>query len=396
MMRKLLSTIAAFVMVLALAGRAAAQTPTAEIDVGNGSGDPGDTGIVVTVSLNSVDGAEVTGINFDLSYDSASVTVPTGSCNNLAISLASAVANPPPDKSISCSHPSGNTVRVIIFGMNAEPIPDGTIVSVTFNVLLTASPGSFSLSLSNVAATDAGGGGVATSLSDGTFTVNAPPPTDTPIPTATLTPTPTPTNTPSATPSRTPSKTPGPSPTPSNTSTPGAATATRTPTRTPTPSDTPVAGTQTPTSTGTLTPEASDTSTATPAQKSASELAVTATAAMLLTQQSEDELDNSLEGAVRTTATALAALDQAVAQTATALAPPPPPTPAPGLLATAMDWIGERGDLLLLVGSMMAATIIVGALIFRVWRRRSSTMEPSEIDQRLADTVPGLRKNPWD
>jgi hypothetical protein len=92
----------------------------------------------------------------------------------------------------------------------------------------------------------------------------------------------------------------------------------------------------------------------------------------------------------------LAELDAAVAGTATALAPPPPPTQPPTLFDSALGWLQLQGDLLLVAGLMMAATIIVGALIFRVWRRKPRAANPAEINKRLSDTVPGMRKKPWD
>jgi hypothetical protein len=149
---------------------------------------------------------------------------------------------------------------------------------------------------------------------------------------------------------------------------------------------------RTPTLTSTLTPAS-----ATPGEKSGQDLAASATAAFVsLTQEAEDELANSLEGAIRSTATALAELDAAVVGTATALAPPAAPTPPPTAFDTALDWLRQRGDLLLLAGVGAAATIVAGALIFRVWRRRPPGADPAEINKRLSDTVPGMRKNPWD
>ena len=135
-----------------------------------------------------------------------------------------------------------------------------------------------------------------------------------------------------------------------------------------------------------------------PSEKTDPNLAATATAAafVILTQEAEDELANSLEGAIRSTATALAELEAAVAGTATALAPPAPPAPPPTAFDPVLDWLRQRGDLLLLAGVGAAATIIAGALIFRVWRKRPQGADPAEINKRLSDTVPGLRKNPWD
>ena len=255
---------------------------------------------------------------------------------------------------------------------------------------------------------------VAHSESNGTFDVIQPPtstPTNTPVPSAT--PPPTSAATPTHTPTRTPTSTSGPSPTPTKTPVPGAATATRTPSRTPsrtpTRTRTPVGGatatqaaataTLTPVGAATLTPTGSGgtlpPSSSTPGEKSGQDLAASATF-VILTQEAEDELANSLEGAIRSTATALAELDAAVAGTATALAPAAPPTPPPTSLDAALDWLRQRGDLLLLAGVGAAATIIVGALIFRVWRRRPQTADPAEINKRLTDTVPGMRKKPWD
>ena len=395
-------------LLVGLAGSASAQTPTAAIDVGDGSGDPGDTGIRVAVSLASLDGAEVSGVNLDLSYDNSRLDL-AGTCGGTPLPVELGPVASGAGKSIGCSEPSAGVIRVIIIGMaNQTVIPDGVIAYVIFNILPAASPGDLDLTLSNVKATHPSGLGVQTSSANGVFTILSPTPTNTPVSsatptsTSTATPTRTPTGTPTRTPTRTPTATSGPSSTPTKTPVPGAATATRTPSRTPTRTQTPVGGaTATLTPTGGMTIVRTPTLTPTsgsPSEKTDPNLAATATAAafVILTQEAEDELANSLEGAIRSTATALAELEAAVAGTATALAPPAPPAPPPTAFDPVLDWLRQRGDLLLLAGVGAAATIIAGALIFRVWRKRPQGADPAEINKRLSDTVPGLRKNPWD
>lgn len=300
------------ILALALVPQPAyAQTPTAVLTAGSGSGLPGANGVTVPVSLTNTNGSEVAGLNFDLSFDSSRIEVASGTCNGLGVVLNPAVDDAPVSKDVSCSSPSVGTLRVIVFGLNSTLIPDGNLVTVTFNVLSAAAPGTFTLGLSNVAVTDGSGQPVAHSESNGSFTVLAPTPTpsNTPTPTNTSIP-PTSTNTPVP-------PTAGPTATPSRTHTP---TATRTPTRTHTagPSLTPTASsTPGPSSTPSRTPTPSATTSlsGTPeATGDATELAGTG--------EPKGEEDAEVESAAAATGTAIAALDAAVAETATALAPP--------------------------------------------------------------------------
>lgn len=290
---------------------AQAQTPTAVISASNGSGLPGATGVDITVDLTNTNGSEVAGINFDLTFDSARISLASGSCSPGGFAV---LLNPTVDasKDVSCSSPSAGTLRVIIFGLNSTLIADGNLVTVTFNVSGGASPGTFALGLTNVAVTDGSGQPVAHSENNGTFEVLAPTPTPSNTPTATNTPIPpTATNTsvpptagPSATPSRThtPTKTNtvGPSPTASRTPTLGPSS---TPSRTPTASSTPTAS-------------ATGTTSGTPGTAEAE--------ATLQAGTSEPKGEATLEDPAAATGTAIAEFDAAVAQTATALAPPTP------------------------------------------------------------------------
>lgn len=321
----LLGLLAAFAAPMS----ALAQDGSATLAAGNGSGDPGDTGVVVAVSLSSQSGAEVSGLNFDLSYDAGRLSV-----GNVTIGGAASAAG----KSLAWSQPSAGTARVIIFGVNQTAIGDGTVANVSFDVLPGAAPGVSGLDLHNAAATSPTGGGIPLSLDDGSFTVNAPPAsptspaTATPSstasstsvvvlsPTATGTSTRTPTRTATRTVTRTPSRTPtrtasptGPSLTPSRTSTPsatnppGAATATASRTSI-------VTAVASPTASSTLLPGV----TQTPASATAPPAASLVPGA----------IPPEIETAAVATGTALAELELGVSATGTALAVANPgPTP---------------------------------------------------------------------
>lgn len=352
-------------LALAAAFPAAAQTLQAVLSVASGSGLPGATGVSIPVSLTSQGGAHVAGLNFDLNFDASRVEVPTGTCNGIAVALGSAAASA--DKSISCSHPSSSSVRVIIFGLNTNVISDGPVAVVTFDVLAGAAPGTFALTLSNWAASDPDGQGVPVTTSDGSFTVLTPPATSTPTAT-TAPPTPTVTHTRTPTASTTPV---GPTPTGTTTSTP-----TRTLTATPyvAPTWTPTGPTLTRTATpaSTLTRTVSPTASVTqPPTSSLTPLASGETTAAPPddTPTPWSTFSPALETAVAATATALGLLDQAVIATATALAhagAPQNPAPAPGAGL-------PFGGILLVLGVIaLGALAVAGAIAFVLWRRRSA------------------------
>src|SRR3990172_3929906 len=150
--------VALGILLLGIPYGSSAQTPNADLDVGDGSGLPGDTGISVAVSLASHDGALVSGANFDLGYDSSRLSV-----SGVNTGEAAAAAN----KDATSLVLSDNPLHVIVAGLNANVIGDGVIAYVIFDVLPGAASGTFDLTLSNVALTDPGGVGVASNPSNG-------------------------------------------------------------------------------------------------------------------------------------------------------------------------------------------------------------------------------------
>lgn len=278
---------------------------SASLSAGSGSGLPGASGVAVSISLNSQTGPGVVGVNFDVGYDTSRLTV-----DGVSIGSAASAAG----KSLSWSEPTSGTLRIIVFGLNQNAIADGAIAVISFSVRSTASPGTFALPLSNAVAVDPDGGSVALTLNPGSFTVLAPPPTDTPVPSPTNTPIPTDTPIPSDTPvpSATPTATIGPPPT-----------VTRTPTTGPSPTASNTFA-PLPSPTASITPDGSPTATPS-ATKAAHE---TPTGSPPPTESADHPLGGGspkvpnlpLEAAVASTATALAQFEESIAATATALA----------------------------------------------------------------------------
>lgn len=377
-----LRTASAVVVAMLLLGAplaASAQTPNADLDVGDGSGIPGESGVDVSVDLASHDGAQVVSLNFTISYEGAELEF-------VEASAGSAAAG----KTVESSLPGANPINVIIYG-GTNPVGDGTVAVITFNVKGTATPGEYTLALSEVVLSDAAAQPIQSNPSGGTFTVIGPAETEAPTPTegptVTMTPSVTPTAsqtptqtltltqaftptqtltrtqtlTPTRTVTRTRTKTPtvsptGPTHTPSRTPT-----ITQTPTRTLTPTRTKYVS-PTPTLTGTLTitPD-----TPTPEVTASETVEVVGT----LTPTSEGGAFVDLRGQAGTETTQ-AKFDQDVAATATALAGSGGQGGSlPGALGDALiDWALHNVTWLVLGGLGLGAILIavwMGIAIFR-------------------------------
>jgi len=298
-------------VLLASARPVQAQSSGASLSAGSASGLPGDTGLSIPVSLSSDAGTEVTGLNFDLNFDSTRLTV-----QNVTIGGTASSAG----KALSWSTPSSGRVRVLIFGLNQTAIQNGTVANVVVGVNMGASPGSSTLSFSNAMATDPSGSPVPLSTSSGAFTITAPPP---PPATATATYTaapPTPSPTATAQPKTLPTSTSPNTATvqPTNTSKPTntqafTATATRTPTPTITQVSTLTSGTTlqpSPTGTITSTTTADLSNSPTPTLSGGDDLG--SSAADAPRELGATLLDDSLELAVAATSTALAAKEDSI------------------------------------------------------------------------------------
>jgi hypothetical protein len=289
MKSKIVTAILVLIVSLGSATGTEAQSPSATLSSGSGSGMAGDTGISIPVSLNSNFGAQVSGLNFDLTYDNNRLDV---------ISVTTGPAAAAANKGVSTGSIDNMPIKVIIAGLNQDVIPDGIVAYVNINVLPSANPGASSLALSNAAASDPGGAGVALSLSNGSFTVIAP--TSTPLPPPSNTPVPPNTHTPTATqvPSGGPTQT-STLPATNTSSAPGFASPTLTPTLISTSENTPF-----------FTPTVDMTASST------LEMDTVPTSDEVVSK----EMAQSIEMSIMATMTALADVDAQVAATGTALA----------------------------------------------------------------------------
>jgi hypothetical protein len=352
------------ILLLATPHVATAQSPIANLSVGNGSGLPGAMNINVPVDLTSQDGAQVAGLNFDLSFDASRLEV---SAVNIGSSAFSA------GKSLSWSQLASNRILVIIFAVNQTVISDGSVAVVSFNVLVSAAPGSSALTLSNVAATDPDAKAVPVNSSNGSFTVLAPPTTNTPTGTSTRTPaststsTTTPTSTAAAS-SPTPTATPaGPSSTPSSTPMP-----TNTPTGGAT--NTPVPG-NTPTKTLTTIDKPEETTSPTVTGSTPADPSTTTI------PSSKGEVLIDLEEAVAATGTTMAEFEAAICATATSLADSNRVQVVPSELESGLwGWICTQTCTLYFVGLAIGAIILVTVLIF-IFRRRRRVVSGQDLDE---------------
>lgn len=170
-MRLKLSLLALIVLILgawlAWPPLSQAQTGTATLSVDSVSALIGTLDVTVPVRLAST-GAQVAGLNFDLSFDATALTL-----RDVTLGPAGSAAG----KSVAFSQPAAGVVRIIVFGINQTAIGDGEVVTVHFDVSASAAPGVTALTLSNAVATDPSGGSIPLTLVDGTFTVlqNQPP-----------------------------------------------------------------------------------------------------------------------------------------------------------------------------------------------------------------------------
>jgi hypothetical protein len=353
MMRKIRSFVLLLVLCFAFTAGAAAQA-TATLSVGSASGDPGDTGISIPVTLTT-NGASIASLQFTISFDNSQLVLDD-------VEVGSAAAEV--DKVVSWNE--GPSPRlIIVFGpSNNYPIGSGPAVNLIFNVKSSAPSGTTTLGLSGVVLSDPGGGPVSSDTNNGTFTVIAPP---TSTPTNTVTNTPTVTQTPTVTRTPTITRTPTQSLTPGPTNTPGPPTKTPTITNTSWPSATP---TVTPTLTGSETPTPSDTPGPSPT--------ATPTPEALIKGAGPDEI----ELAIAATGTAIAELDAAVAGTATAQATPrqEPVEPPP----ESSSWLSRWVDFVVLGGVILGLALSAAGLYFILKQKQREGSEDDPEEEHLS------------
>jgi hypothetical protein len=346
MKTKILIPILMLLLILGNVNVAGAQSPSGTLSVSNGAALPSGSDSI-QITLTSVDGAQISGVSFNLTYDSNRLSV-----NNVSAGSAATSA----EKSVN-SQVHSNYISILVVGINSNVIPNGTIVNVEFNVLAGAPSGTSALAITGDAASDPNGQEVPLNISNGTFIVESPPvPTNTTVPSDT----PVPANT--NTPTRTSQPPPLSSPTKTRTATAtqsSSGAATYTPTHT---SPTPIL----PSPTGSQTKVATEDLTVTTV---ASENGSNSTSNQ---EAVSKEMAESIEMAILATITALAEVDSQVAATGTALALSSSGSPSTKDDESAGDQVNS--DLLIGIAILGVSVAVVTAAVagVRAIRKRRS------------------------
>ena len=110
-------------------------------------------------------GASISGVQFDVVYDPTSVTVSGAAAGPVATAAG---------KTVSQFSPAAGTLRVLIVGFGQQTIASGDVATIQASVASGSAPGSYTISLANVSATDPNGIAVPLTGSGGTLMVAAP------------------------------------------------------------------------------------------------------------------------------------------------------------------------------------------------------------------------------
>lgn len=132
---------------------------TASLSVASGSGCPG---ALVSIPIALGGGANPAGVQWDLTYPSADLVAQT-------VTLGSAAGG----KTIDCVESTGATTwaTCLIYGIDQNSIPNGTVADVLFEIQAGTSASSVSIQPANLFAVAPAGGAIPVSGTGGTVTV---------------------------------------------------------------------------------------------------------------------------------------------------------------------------------------------------------------------------------
>ncbi len=94
--------------------------------------------VSVPVSYQQGGGTAATALMTDINFDPAALSNPR-------CAAGAALTSGSADKMVQCAEASPGVLRVILFGLNQNPIPDGEVATVTFDVSATARPRRYAL-----------------------------------------------------------------------------------------------------------------------------------------------------------------------------------------------------------------------------------------------------------
>jgi uncharacterized protein (TIGR03437 family) len=132
---------------------------SSQVSLSNQLAAPGSS-VLIPVVLDSQEDS-ISGLQFDLQYDSAAMS--------LIVTLGDPVRNS--QKSLYVADLSPNKKRLLIVGFNQNQIVDGALINLFVNLNQAANTGPYTLEFSNLAATDPYGNAIPITGTDGTVTV---------------------------------------------------------------------------------------------------------------------------------------------------------------------------------------------------------------------------------
>ena len=148
---------------LALALVALAAVPGLCVDLSIPAYVAGPGASVPVAVLFTNDGPAVSGLQFDVSFDAPALSLSTV--------IGAAARNS--GKSLYAAALGSNRTRLLIWDLNKNVIPDGTIVNLFVNVSPVVMPGVYHIHFETALATDPSGHSVPVSTSDGTLTLKS-------------------------------------------------------------------------------------------------------------------------------------------------------------------------------------------------------------------------------
>ena len=124
----------------------------------------GSRSVPIPIELSADPGEEITAIQFDISYDSSKIDI---------VSITSGAAAQSAGKTINTSNVFAGSVRIVIFGINANISPGGLIANVRFDIDENLTPQVLPFCLTQKVASDAQGDEITLSAVNGSLTITA-------------------------------------------------------------------------------------------------------------------------------------------------------------------------------------------------------------------------------
>lgn len=157
-LRGILPGIVFLLVVLTLSVCTARATPS--LDLGS---DTGSATVTLPITLTNEPGTDIVATSNDIEYDTNYFSL--GECT---LGPAGSSAN----KEVQCSLPSNGVLRVVVTGLTLDPIPDGVVTNITFNIDDETPCGQAYTLLNTPSASDALGGLVTVEGTDGEISVS--------------------------------------------------------------------------------------------------------------------------------------------------------------------------------------------------------------------------------